>query len=843
MNSINQNIKTIHLTGYLSITVSLALYLFSFFNDNPASGFKLFDEPSTFFINYIIAIVFFIVVLFDKPSDTKFWKFSRIKNDLYAISLVLFIISALSLNLHIPVFNEFEDWVIVYIIVMLIPLLFVGFYSRLPKLVQYLFQFLMGAGVVLSFYLTMYVFPFIPIGLIGSFVFGLSLHLLAPGLLFIYYIRFFIHCNTDRGAKIAFISGICIPLASAIFLITIWKNELDKIDETIEKINYSDMTYDMPIWVEISQNFNTKGVAGKILFSGIKYQVPSEYGDFSMFPNTRRTNVKKHDPIVYTCFRFFGTPDLTSSEKAEIILNNQDYRELSYPKLWSDNHLSTSTIKSRIDVFPDYRLAYVEKEFTIKNNSNWKGRQEEALYTFYLPEGATASSLSLWVNGVEQKSRLTTRQKADSAYRTIVGVQWRDPALLHWQEGNQLTVTIFPCTPEENRKFKIGITTPLDYFNEELIVPSISFNGPPNYKSKEKIDLQIISDLGYKLDDKQFFKKVEDNKYQYFGKLRPDWKLKLYDTQLSTKKFSFNGFEYALNEQEPELKTHSFNDVILDINTSWSSQQFDQVWELVKDKNVYVYDHELILLNQNSKDDYFERHKNKQYSLLPLYEIEHPESTLIVTSSTHIGPILKSLKNTKFNHKTIECLKKQKQPIACFQLGRETSPYLKTLKEFGAINFSYGNIFKLEQFLQEEKFISDGFSKSNVYIQQSKINISKTPGEVNENAPDHIMRLFAYNQMVRATGVHYLIDNNTINELIIDLAKEAHIVSPQSSMVVLETTQDYEDFDIEKSKNSLENASNVSDGAVPEPHEWALIFICLFFTAWVWKTKRKQLTA
>jgi hypothetical protein len=58
-------------------------------------------------------------------------------------------------------------------------------------------------------------------------------------------------------------------------------------------------------------------------------------------------------------------------------------------------------------------------------------------------------------------------------------------------------------------------------------------------------------------------------------------------------------------------------------------------------------------------------------------------------------------------------------------------------------------------------------------------------------------------------------------------AVKAYVVSPVSSLVVLETKKDYERFGIEDSKNSLRNASLQSKGAVPEPHEWALIIIAV----------------
>jgi hypothetical protein len=45
--------------------------------------------------------------------------------------------------------------------------------------------------------------------------------------------------------------------------------------------------------------------------------------------------------------------------------------------------------------------------------------------------------------------------------------------------------------------------------------------------------------------------------------------------------------------------------------------------------------------------------------------------------------------------------------------------------------------------------------------------------------------------------------------------------------VVLEKQEDYERFDI-KQDEGLGNAALGSKGAVPEPHEWALIILAIF---------------
>ena len=77
---------------------------------------------------------------------------------------------------------------------------------------------------------------------------------------------------------------------------------------------------------------------------------------------------------------------------------------------------------------------------------------------------------------------------------------------------------------------------------------------------------------------------------------------------------------------------------------------------------------------------------------------------------------------------------------------------------------------------------------------------------------------------MRKVGSGYHKDD-FINEELVDEAISFYVVSPVSSLIVLETKQDYERFDIKGKENSLHNATKNSSGAVPEPHEWALIIL------------------
>ena len=84
------------------------------------------------------------------------------------------------------------------------------------------------------------------------------------------------------------------------------------------------------------------------------------------------------------------------------------------------------------------------------------------------------------------------------------------------------------------------------------------------------------------------------------------------------------------------------------------------------------------------------------------------------------------------------------------------------------------------------------------------------------------MRLFAYNHIMHRLGSGLLMDR-PIEDSLVEEARKAYVVSPVSSLVVLETEEDYKRFDIKDTGSSLKNASIKSKGAAPEPHEWVLI--------------------
>ena len=94
--------------------------------------------------------------------------------------------------------------------------------------------------------------------------------------------------------------------------------------------------------------------------------------------------------------------------------------------------------------------------------------------------------------------------------------------------------------------------------------------------------------------------------------------------------------------------------------------------------------------------------------------------------------------------------------------------------------------------------------------------------------------MYAYNHLLNQLGTRYFEPNYATDSLVAE-AQQANIVSPVSSLIVLETQQDYDRFGIKKSKEGLDNATLKNTGAVPEPHEWVLLILAVVWVFYLWQ--------
>ena len=572
----------------------------------------------------------------------------------------------------------------------------------------------------------------------------------------------------------------------------------------------------MPYWIEIAQEMDFNFVTERYLKSGLVYQEFYDGNNFFWDGGSLRFEAQNvHDPLVTIATFFNGKPRLPESIRLKVLDYAYDARHQSTERFWSGLNLQTSDIVTNVQFFPEYRLAYSELILRVRNEqykrrSRWFD-QEEAIYTFQIPEESVVSSLSLWIEGKEAKARLTTKSKAEEAYNTIVGREMRDPSVVYWMEGNKIRVRIFPCTPEEERQFKIGVTSPLRIENENLLYESITFKGPDF--SKARASINILGD-GMLPSIKASSLSFEEDKglLSWEGRYKPHWTVSLTAIPLTGKPFTFNGKSYRIESLTSNVKPFQATSVFIDLNKQWSDDELEDVFNIVKGKNVYALASGSHIKKISTSSDLQNLYK-PNFSLFPFHKVKDPGNALVITKGDILTPNLSDLSGSTFKEHLFHSFTGTNEKIKVFDLSTQPSSYIKSLDEFQILDYHAGTLAELGQVVKNENFPVYNEEEGIVSISSAQIQIrSENDGQTDSLAPDHLLRLFAYNKVMQGIGRNYF-KNDFLEEELITTASTANIVTPISSLIVLETLNDYERFGIDENKDSLGNASVKSSGS------------------------------
>ncbi|MEX0968043.1 MAG: XrtN system VIT domain-containing protein [Bacteroidia bacterium] len=806
------------------LTISLLIYFLPL--QKVARVWEM-DLDQRFWMNYILALAGMVVMLYAdwKTNRLKVWKYD---NALMTLALSLFYVSAFSLNRDMAVFEPWPVWLSAYLILSLAAMLIFSFSGHLPKWINLTAAFVLGAGSILHLFLAVYLAPMYWLAAFPVVIFlsiGVSMHLLVCLFSFIRLCRI-----SYRGLKYNFrrrryyLAGAFAPVSIIIFYCVAWgvlKNKLDAI-----QLDYQFSQRTIPEWMYMDQRLSKNMVYRHLLDLNTLFQ-SNRNSDFLWLGASR--NSEEYNPLVMLMKGIGGELPL-APEDADILhkINNGD-RHQYVRRLWSGRDLNTTSINTAVKIYPQFRLANVEKTFRINNSHFSEMNQQEAVYSFYLPSGAIATSLSLWINGKEEPARFTTRQKADSAYVSIVGIERRDPALMHWQEGNRITVTVFPCTPAEERQFKVGFTVPLHHRDGQLHFQDIAYEGPDDGGAVMKTLLHFdghapkdFSLPGFRIENDGWF---SDDR---FGNGTLNASLDV--VPLSEKAFEWDGFSYQISEAKKRNQSMNFQRVYLDINNNWSHADFEAVMDLFKEKEVFVYSKDkMVKLNSENALAHFYPLQKLNYSLFPLYAIHDPENALIISQPHESSPLLEDLKDTRFLSGIESFAGKNPKAVKLFCLNKNESPYWKSLEELGLVQAHSGNADELKKLVNGNYFPVWDTHDNLAVISQSGAAIRKTDATVPLGGPDLLFRQFAHGQVMHRLARKHL--TGGYDEEAVDLAYAANVVTPFTSLITLETEQDYQRFDIQEQdpKKSLGNSTLFGNGAVPEPHEWALIIFGALF--------------
>lgn len=808
------------------VTILSTIMLFIALNSDE-NNFKMLEFFAFFTI--VVELAFGVIVTYSVLKYKEKYK------HLLPFLFLNWFIGCFSTNVFINIFENLPIWV--YATTFVFCFTNFAIYSNYKhKYASPLFYLINGSTFLLIIYYSIYLIPIAPYSLIGIIALGLGFYGIVPLIVTVVHVITIIKAiPNQRPNLIAFSTGFFLPIVSFIIFTVLLNIESKKINALSSTNSFEETSSDLPTYIVISQNLTPNFFNEIILKKDIVYIASENFFEFRGFGDfgTKQYNERKtHNPIINLAYVFCEPLNISKDDRINILKSNFDKRLETEEQLWSGTDLFTKNIKEDVKIFADHRLAYTEITMDIACAEKTWG-QKEAIYSFQLPEGAVATSLSLWVNGVERKGVLTTKEKAEKAYKQIVGIEARDPSLMQWKEGNRVVVRVFPISYELPRTFKCGFTTPLQVDKNKMTYESLDIKGPNINAAKTISRLQVVGKSTIKTS-KNFEQKEKFQINESIG--LESWNAEIpLNVEAYLKSFVWKNKVYEINEIETTKSQFTPSEIILDLNSNWN---LDEIESLVSNNNQKYYvirdDEKQEINNQNYKI-VFEKFENLSYSLLPFYNLK--ENSLVVTKCGMISANFEELATSKYLKKVKTNTKNKK--IKVINISENLNPFWQTIKEQKYITYAKMDLKNCRNTIQTNSFPINKSAENVINIESANISIQENDltTETEKNGNNHIFRMYAFNKVLEEQ-VKIQSDATAQNQFV-SLAKEANIVTPISSLIVLETDEDYEKNGIEKNVNTLGNASIKNDGAVPEPHEWALIFLALGMLFFYYKNQRK----
>ncbi|OXA68320.1 hypothetical protein B0A67_20965 [Flavobacterium aquidurense] len=745
-------------------------------------------------------------------------------------------IGCFSLNTFIPVFQDLPVWVYLATLAFCLSNFFIYRNSDEKGNTSIAF-FINGISFSIILYFALYLIPIMPFSFMGLIALGVGFYGLVPALVIIIHtVTIIRYLSNNKIYAVSFSGGFLVVLISMIVFTAGLNIESRKITQ-LNTINSFDQNNELPHYISISQNLKPNFFNEILLKKDIVY-IPLHdifsFNSFNSFGSKQFNERKIHNPFISIAYLFCQDLNLDYDDKINILKSNFDKRLETEEQLWSGDDLFTKSIKEDVKIYPETRLAYTEITMKIACEQESARNDKEAIYSFQLPEGAVATSLSLWVNGIERKGILTTKEKAKAAYKQIVGVEYRDPSLMQWKEGNKVVVRIFPINYKTPRTFKCGFTTPLKVEDNQMKYQSLSIKGP-NISNAETISrIQTVGNT--KIETSKNFERNKDH-YINQSKGLDEWEAAMpLSKTLQSNSFVWKNKVYEVKEIQKTAIPFTPSEIILDLNSSWTTKQIESFVDLNK-KNLFV------IINGEKKaidKDNFKamelEFEDLHYSLLPLYKIT--PNSLIITKCGTFSANFEELEDSGYL-KEIRTGTKERN-LKVINISSDINPFWQTVKEQKYVDYFQTSLKNSLELINKNQFILFKTAANTVNIEPANIAIQEIPqtSATKSNGPNHIYRMYAFGKVLEE---QVKIQNDSlVQNQYVDLAKDANILTPISSLIVLETDADYKNNGIEKNVDTLGNASINNDGAVPEPHEWALIILGSTILFFYYRKNKKQ---
>ncbi|WP_136668448.1 XrtN system VIT domain-containing protein [Flavobacterium sp. H122] len=783
------------------------------------------------FLAAIIEMIYGIVFCFKVIKDKSGF------NHIIPFLFLNWFIGCFSINVLISIFENLPIWVYVVTFIFCFSNFLIYNDSRY-KIITPLVYFLNGISFLIIIYFMVYLIPFMPVSLVGILAVGLGFYGLVPAIVsFWHSINLFYAITIEKKNLLQFASGILVGMAGIVVFILVLHSENQKINSHLITKSF-DTDNDLPGYIKVSQNLKPNFCNEILLKKDIVYIHSDNFFEFrglDDFGHKQYNERKTHNPIVNVAFLFMDDYSLSADERINILKSNFDKRLETEEQLWSGNDLVTKNIKEDVKIYANERLAYTEITMDIACDEDSWGNKE-AIYSFQLPEGSVATSLSLWVNGIERKGVLTTKEKAKAAYNQIVGVEARDPSLMQWKEGNRVVVRVFPVSKDLPRTFKCGFTTPLKIDGTQMVYSSLNIKGPNISNAETLSRMQIAGNA--KFESSKHFE-LKNNFYINESTGLDRWEAVLpLNNEVFAGSFVWKNKIYEIKKMEKETISFEPSEIVLDLNAHWEKKELETILGNSNFKYYVFINNGKMEINKRNYASLFDQFESLQYSLIPFYLLN--ENSLVVTKNGNLSANFEELEESPYLKK-VRAETKQKN-IKVIAISSDINPFWQTVKEQKYVDFLQANLNDCVKLIAEKQFVIIKRNEGRVNLEGADVAIEERVAEINakSNGASHIFRMYAFGRILDEQ-IRIQKDSSANNKYV-DLAKEANIVSPISSLIVLETDEDYQNNGIEKNVDTLGNASINNDGAVPEPYEWVMIIVLVLTLLFYYNKQRNKIT-
>lgn len=277
-----------------------------------------------------------------------------------SLLLILFLISAYALNREMNVFDSMTPWFAFLQVLVCVNFVLLIFFDVMPAWWKYIQCFLLGMGFLVFAYLAIYLMPLYAIGVMGCFLFGISLHAFVPLLFCVLTIAMMKNVGgTVRKYWISFGAGVLIPLTGMIVFVFSWCCYLRQMDDTFKRASFDNKS-ELPAWIAVAERMPVNMLSGKILKAGFVYAIPRDGWISWWGMPTRNFEQKRHDPLVIVASLFGGSVQIPEDYRIKILECLYDSRHQAQERLWSGDDLVTEGVSGTVQLWPQQRLSYTQ---------------------------------------------------------------------------------------------------------------------------------------------------------------------------------------------------------------------------------------------------------------------------------------------------------------------------------------------------------------------------------------------------------------------------------------------------------------------------------------------------